>query len=79
LNTGIISFTAYIYITDFTQKQYVYCKDQYTGGGVIAAWCMGFTDATTIFVEANDNNMASNSNEIVTSNMNLQIGWNLIG
>lgn len=58
----------------------MYCKNDYNGGAALTqAWCMGFTDATTIFVEVNNNMMASNSDETFTTPFQLTEGWNLIG
>ena len=80
-NTGSISFSMYIYITDLTTKQYLYCKYRKAGNNMNPGFCSGLSRANEIFIEINRDNTVSSNNDIhvLTEAMNYQIGWNYFG
>ena len=79
-NTGLISFSMYVYVKDLAAKQYLYCKNRFQGWNVYRAWCMGIDSTGMIFIEANtDNTLSGNTMETLTTALTFQKGWNLVG
>lgn len=81
-NTGIISFTMWIYVTDTTSKQYLYCKNKITGNNVGRGWCMGLNSSGNIFVEVNTvtgHTATQDTVETIVTPLTFTVGWNMIG
>jgi hypothetical protein len=78
-NTGIVSFSAYIYIEDLVSKQYLYCELEPNGTSYNRQFCVGIENGN-VFIEINTADPAIGDNvETVTTPLNYQKGWNMIG
>ena len=79
-NTGDVSFTIYVYITDLTSLQYLYCKNYYQGAATRRAIWVGLGGSNTLFVEVNTSpTLTGNTVETITQPLTYTLGWNMIG
>ena len=79
-NTGLISFTIYVYITNLALTQYLYCKDIFNGVAVRRGVCVGLLPGNQVFVEVNtDPTLSNDIVQTLTGSLTYTIGWNLIG
>ena len=79
-NTGFVSFTIYVYITDLTTLQYLYCKNLFVGLAVRRGIWVGLYGSNQIFVEVNtDPLLGGNTVQTLTGALTYTLGWNLIG
>ena len=79
-NTGFVSFTIYVYITDLTTLQYLYCKNLFVGSAVRRGIWVGLYGNNQFFVEVNtDPLLGGNTVQRLTGALTYTLGWNLIG